>query len=168
MSIPGRRTCMCKGMKALGIFRDDKKLNIDGMWGCSGEGGFKAGAWALDSVHTLPAPARTLLWAQDSPAHGEHTVPWLLCFLIYPVTLFTCRPLGWEWVPHSPHAQPTQFRIFRLFQSVCVLSCSVMSDPLQPHGLQPIRLHCAWGFSRQEYWSGVAMPSYRGSSQPRD
>ena len=24
------------------------------------------------------------------------------------------------------------------------------------------------GFSRQAYWSGVAMPSYRGSSRPRD
>lgn len=41
MSIPGRRTCMYKGMKALGIFRYDRKLNIDGMWGCSGEGGEK-------------------------------------------------------------------------------------------------------------------------------
>ena len=41
MSIPGRRTCMCKGTKALGMFRDDKKLNIEGMWGCSGEGAEK-------------------------------------------------------------------------------------------------------------------------------
>ena len=27
---------------------------------------------------------------------------------------------------------------------VCVLSCSVMSDSLQPHGLQPVRLLCRW------------------------
>ena len=33
-------------------------------------------------------------------------------------------------------------------------SCSVMSDSLQPHGLQLARLLCSWGFSRQEYWSG--------------
>ena len=36
-----------------------------------------------------------------------------------------------------------------------VLSCSVMSDSLRPHGLQPARLLCPWGFSRQEYWSGL-------------
>ena len=31
--------------------------------------------------------------------------------------------------------------------------CSVVSDSLWPHGLQPVRLLCPWGFSRQEYWS---------------
>ena len=36
-----------------------------------------------------------------------------------------------------------------------VLSCSVMSYSLQPHGLQPARLLGPWGFSRQEYWSGL-------------
>ena len=30
--------------------------------------------------------------------------------------------------------------------SFCVLSCSVMSDSLRPHGLQPIRLLCPWDF----------------------
>ena len=34
-----------------------------------------------------------------------------------------------------------------------VLSCSVMSDSLRPHGLQPTRLLCPWKFSRLEYWS---------------
>ena len=33
-------------------------------------------------------------------------------------------------------------------------SCSVVSDSLQPHGLQPARLLCPCRFSRQEYWSG--------------
>ena len=42
--------------------------------------------------------------------------------------------------------------------SCAVLSRSVMSDSLQPHGLQPIRLLCPWGFSRQEYWSGLPCP----------
>ena len=37
---------------------------------------------------------------------------------------------------------------------VCMLSHSVVSDYLRPHGLQPARLLCPWGFSRQEYWSG--------------
>ena len=46
-----------------------------------------------------------------------------------------------------------------------VLSCSGVSSSLGPHGLQPARLS-PWGFSRQEYWSGL--PSSRLSSQPRD
>ena len=36
-----------------------------------------------------------------------------------------------------------------------VLSHSVVSDSLQSHGLQPVRLLCPWGFSKQEYWSGL-------------
>ena len=34
-----------------------------------------------------------------------------------------------------------------------------MSDPQRPHGLQPTRLLHPWDFSRQEYWSGVPLPS---------
>ena len=34
-----------------------------------------------------------------------------------------------------------------------VLSCSVVSNSLKPHGLL-----CPWGFSRQEYWSGLPCP----------
>ena len=33
--------------------------------------------------------------------------------------------------------------------------CLVMSDSLWPHGLLSARLPCLWGFSRQEYWSGL-------------
>ena len=36
-----------------------------------------------------------------------------------------------------------------------MLSHSVVSDSLRPHGLQPSRLLCPWGFSRQEYWGGL-------------
>ena len=39
-----------------------------------------------------------------------------------------------------------------------VLGHSVVSDSLQPHGLQPTSLLCPWGFSRQEYWSGLPYP----------
>ena len=39
-----------------------------------------------------------------------------------------------------------------------VLSHSVVSDSSQPHGLQPAGLLCPWGFSRQEYWSGLPCP----------
>ena len=39
------------------------------------------------------------------------------------------------------------------------VSHSVVSNSLQPHGLQPTRLLHPWDFSRQEYWSGVPLPS---------
>ena len=39
-----------------------------------------------------------------------------------------------------------------------MLSCSVVSSSSQPHGLQPSRLLCPCGFSRQEYWSGLPCP----------
>ena len=34
----------------------------------------------------------------------------------------------------------------------------VVSDSVRPHGLQPARLLCPWGFSRQEYWSRLPCP----------
>ena len=39
-----------------------------------------------------------------------------------------------------------------------VLSHSVVSDSLQSHVLQPSRLLCPSGFSRQEYWNGLPCP----------
>ena len=33
-----------------------------------------------------------------------------------------------------------------------------MSNSLWPHGLQPAKPLCPWGFSRQEYWSGLPCP----------
>ena len=39
-----------------------------------------------------------------------------------------------------------------------MLSHSVVSSSLQPHELQPARLVCPWGFSRQESWSGLPYP----------
>ena len=41
---------------------------------------------------------------------------------------------------------------------VCVFSRSVGSDSLWPQGLEPTRLLCPWGFSRQEYWNGLPCP----------
>ena len=38
---------------------------------------------------------------------------------------------------------------------MCVLNHSIVSNSLRPHGLQPARLLYPWGFSRQEYWSGL-------------
>ena len=39
-----------------------------------------------------------------------------------------------------------------------VLSHSVMSNFFSSHGLEPSRLLCPWGFSRQEYWNGLPCP----------
>ena len=41
---------------------------------------------------------------------------------------------------------------------VAVLSRSVMSNSLQLHELQPAKLLCPWGFSREECWSGLLCP----------
>ena len=38
------------------------------------------------------------------------------------------------------------FIIYITYMYVCMLNCSVMSDSLQIHGLQPARLLCPWDF----------------------
>ena len=52
------------------------------------------------------------------------------------------------------------FSVYTFIDLMCcaVLSHSVMSNSLRPHELQPARLLCPWGFSRQEYWSGLPCP----------
>ena len=45
-----------------------------------------------------------------------------------------------------------------IYPVLCALSCSVVSNCWQPCGLQPARLLCSWGFSRQEHWSGLPCP----------
>ena len=42
-------------------------------------------------------------------------------------------------------------------------SHSVVSDSWRPHGLQPTKVPPSMGFSRQEYWSGVPLPSLDSS-----
>ena len=41
------------------------------------------------------------------------------------------------------------------YNNSVVLSHSVMSHSSHPNGLELARLLCLWGFSRQEYWSGL-------------
>ena len=48
-----------------------------------------------------------------------------------------------------------------------MLSHSVMSDSLRPRGLQHARLLYPWGFSRQEYWSGLPCPPPGDIPNPR-
>ena len=41
---------------------------------------------------------------------------------------------------------------------MCVLSCSVLSNSAIPVDCSPPDSLCPWGFSRQEYWSGLLCP----------
>ena len=61
-------------------------------------------------------------------------------------------PLQWQIFTHRTSRKVTPVG------SCAVLSRSVVSNSLHPHGLQPARHLCPWGFSRQEYWSGLPCP----------
>ena len=54
-----------------------------------------------------------------------------------------------------------------VIKASAVLSHLVVSDSLRPHGLQPARLLCPWGFSRPEYWSGLPCPPPVDLPNPR-
>ena len=54
-----------------------------------------------------------------------------------------------------------------IFKHVCVRSCPVVSDSLRPHGLWLTRFLHPWGFSRQEYWSGLLCPPPGDLPNPR-
>ena len=50
--------------------------------------------------------------------------------------------------------------------SVLCLVTQSCHDSLQPHGLQPARLLCPWGVSRQQYGSGLPCPPPGGLPDP--
>ena len=56
----------------------------------------------------------------------------------------------------------------RISMCCALLSYSAMPDSFGPHGMQPARLLCPWGFSRQEQTSGLPRPPPGDSSPPRD
>ena len=60
---------------------------------------------------------------------------------LFPVVRVALRPHLETWIPDA------------------VLSHSVISNSLRPHGLQSTRLLCPCEFSRQEYWRGLPCPS---------
>ena len=57
----------------------------------------------------------------------------------------------------------TQIRLFFFFNCGSV-SCLVMSDSWPPRGLYPLSME----FSRQEHWSGLAIPFSKEPSQCKD
>ena len=57
--------------------------------------------------------------------------------------------------------------LFSLILLLFLFSSLVMSDCLQPRGLQPMRLLCSWDFpGKNTEW--VAISFSRGSSPPKD
>ena len=51
------------------------------------------------------------------------------------------------------------------YKQICVLSCSVVSNSETPWTVAA-RLLCLWGFSRQEYWSGLPGPPPQDCPNP--
>ena len=43
-------------------------------------------------------------------------------------------------------------------KTCAVFSCSFVYNSLRTHGLELAGLLCPWGFSRQEFWSGLPRP----------
>ena len=65
-----------------------------------------------------------------------------------------------EWIKKQKDKLCVVYKKFTLnIKVLCcaMLSHSVGSESLKPHGLQPTRLPHLWGFSRQEYWSVLTL-----------
>ena len=81
--------------------------------------------------------------------------------------IYTYIPSFLELFPFSTPIPPIQVTtehqaeflvLYSRFPLCCVISHSVRSSSLRPQELQHTRLLCPWGFSRQEYWSGLPCP----------
>ena len=63
------------------------------------------------------------------------------------------------WASNAGGAISTPGLQAKISHAMCAtLSHSVTSDSLQHRGLKPAKPLCPWGFSRQEYWSGLPCP----------
>ena len=80
--------------------------------------------------------------------HSHQEIVALRCFLS-----FYCTG---KWISYT-YTYISSFSLHTLTHIImccAVLSHSIMSDSLWPHGLKLASLLCPWGFSRQEHWSG--------------
>ena len=71
----------------------------------------------------------------------------------------TVYPLNYNF-PWPPGNHNFTFCLYE-FDYSCMSSCfcSVVSNSLWPHGLQPASLLCPWNFPGKKYWSGLPFPS---------
>ena len=104
----------------------------------------------------------------------EHLLPWTPCLTPAAAAAakslqscpILCNPIDGS-PPGSPIPGILQARILEWvaisFSKAWKWKVKVKSlsriDSSRPHGLQPTRLLRPWDFSRQEYWSGVPLPS---------
>ena len=97
------------------------------------------------NIISLENPRRTK--AKEPKAQGPEGFPSVVLALFRLLSL----PYSSNHRSLKAHSQPLpQVGI------LCVVCCClVVSDALCPNELQPSRLLCPWGFSRQEYWSGL-------------
>ena len=59
----------------------------------------------------------------------------------------------------SPALAGGFFATSTTWEALCLVTqCLTLCDPCKFFGLQPTRLLCPWGFSKQEYWSGLLCP----------
>ena len=81
----------------------------------------------------------------------------ILCFMMAVPFCIHTRIHQCARIPVSPHS-PLHLSSFYFFYflTMCVVSCSVMSHSLQPHGIVAHQAPLSMGFSRQEYWSGLS------------
>ena len=62
------------------------------------------------------------------------------------------------WKAQAVYTQGSNVRHRCCFFMKVVCLVTQLCLTLRPHRLQPARLLCPWGFSRQEYWSGLPCP----------
>ena len=83
---------------------------------------------------------------EDSPGKNTGVVCHALLQGIFPTQGLKPGHLHCKWILYHLRYQGSPLYIY----VSCVLSRSVVSDSLLCHGLQPTRLLCPWGFSKQD------------------
>ena len=98
---------------------------------------------------------------------GTPSFYWCSKDVIDPVALYGCLcfqkiafhvSVEGKGLIHIPELLQTSLVIARVCAQSLQSDWVSVSDSLWPYGLWPPRLLCPWGFSRQEYWSGLPCP----------